>query len=71
MKCTFLLVQNGGNDMLTIEELKAAHNNVMTVMENHILSFVECDRQVANMIANEVLELDRESEILLSDDELI
>ena len=51
--------------MLTREELKRAHNNVMTVMENHIMSMVDCSRKVANMIANEVLNLDAEAERIL------
>ena len=51
---------------LTREELKNAHNNVMTVMENHIMSMVGCDRETANLVANEVLNLDMESERLLS-----
>lgn len=53
--------------MLTIEELKSVHNNVMTIMENRIMKMAGCDRHTANLIANEVLELDRDSEILLSD----
>lgn len=51
---------------LTREELKAAHNNVMIVMENHIMSMIDCDRRTANLIANEVLNLDRDSEWLLN-----
>lgn len=54
---------------LTREELKAAHNNVMTVMENHIMSMVGCNRTTANLIANEVLNLDMEAERLLSETE--
>ena len=54
---------------LTREELKAAHNNVMTVMENRIMMIERCDRKTANLIANEVLELDREAERLLSEKE--
>ena len=54
---------------LTREELKNAHNNVMTVMENHIMSMVGCDRRTANLVANEVLDLDRDAEYLLSDKE--
>ena len=53
--------------VLTREELKAAHNNVMTVMENRIMSLVNCDRTTANFIANEVLMLDMESERMLSE----
>jgi len=59
---------------LTREELNAARNNVMTVMENHIMSitFNEVDRKTANMIANEVLDLDRDAEEMLTtyDDKL-
>ena len=54
---------------LTREELKNAHNNVMTVMENHIMTMVGCDRRTANLVANEVLQLDRDSEWLLSNEE--
>ena len=54
---------------LTREELKNAHNNVMTVMENHIMLMACCDRTTANLIANEVLELDRDAEWLLSHNE--
>lgn len=55
--------------MLTKEELKTAHNNVMTIMENRIMQMTNCDRATANLVANEVLDLDRESEQLLSDEE--
>lgn len=51
------------------EELKAAHNNVMTVMENHIMMLGHCDRTTANLIANEVLDLDRDAEWLLNNEE--
>ena len=54
---------------LTREELKNAHNNVMTVMENHIMLMACCDRRTANLIANEVLQLDRDAERLLNDEE--
>ena len=54
---------------LTREELKNAHNNVMTVMENHIMMMTCCDRRTANLVANEVLELDRDAEWLLSNEE--
>jgi hypothetical protein len=53
--------------MLTLEELKSVHNNVMTIMENRIMSMISCDRKTANLIANEVLNLDRESDHLLSE----
>ena len=54
---------------LTREELKNAHNNVMTVMENHIMQMVGCDRRTANLVANEVLDLDRDAEWLLNNEE--
>lgn len=58
--------------ILTMEELKAAHNNVMIVMENHIMSMTGCNRTTANLVANTVLDLDRDSEELLTsyDDKL-
>ena len=48
-------------------ELKANHNNIITVMENHIMQMVGCDRHTANLVANEVLELDRQAEDILSE----
>lgn len=51
---------------LTREELKAAHNNVMVVMENHIMALTGCDRLTANLVTNEVLNLDRDAEYLLN-----
>ena len=53
---------------LTREELKAAHNNIMTVMENHIMMLAHCDRRTANLVANEVLALDRDAEWLLNNE---
>ena len=52
---------------LTKEELKAANNNIMTVMENHIIMLARCDRTTANHIANEILDLERELKILKDD----
>lgn len=52
---------------LTLEELKENHNNVMSIMENRIIDMTKCDRKTANLIANEVLDLDREAEYLLKD----
>ena len=49
---------------LTKEEFKAAHNNIITVMENHIMMLAHCDRTTANLIANEVLDLDRDADRL-------
>lgn len=46
-------------------ELKENHNNVITVMENHIMQMIRCDRHIANLIANEVLELERQAEDIL------
>ena len=40
----------------------------MTIMENRIMSLVSCDRKMANTIANEILNLDMESERLLSEE---
>ena len=54
--------------MLTREELKNAHNNVMTIMENRIMQMTSCDRATANLVANEILDLDRQSEQLLSNE---
>lgn len=51
---------------LTLEELKENHNNLMSVMENRIMILAGCDRKMANLIANEVLDLDRDAEILLN-----
>ena len=51
--------------MLTREELKANKNNVMTIMENRIMQMTGCNRETANLVANEILELDRQSEELL------
>lgn len=48
-----------------LEEFKTAHNNIITVMENHIMPMTGCDRKTANLVANEVLELDREIDSLL------
>ncbi|WP_156882211.1 hypothetical protein [Lacrimispora indolis] len=54
---------------LTREELKSVHNNVMTIMENRIMMLTGCDRLAANLTANEVLNLDRDAEYLLSNPE--
>lgn len=54
--------------MLTIEELKVNKNNIMTIMENRVMQMTGCNRQTANLVANEVLDLDREAEDLLKDD---
>jgi len=53
----------------TREELKQFHNNVMVIMENRIMMFTGCDRLAANLAANEVLNIDRDAERLLSNEE--
>ena len=53
--------------MLTKEELKANKNNVMIIMENRIMQMTGVNRETANLVANEVLTLDNESEELLKD----
>ena len=40
---------------LTKEEFKVANNNIMTVMENHIIMLARYDITTANIIDNEVL----------------
>jgi len=55
--------------MLTREELKNAKNNVMIIMENRIMQMTNCDRATANLVANEILDLDRESEQLLNNED--
>lgn len=52
--------------MLTKEELKANNNNVMIIMENRVMQMTGCNRETANLVANEILTLDEESEKLLS-----
>lgn len=53
----------------TREELKKFHNNVMTIMENRIMMMTGCDRMTANLVANEVLNIDHDAEILLNNPE--
>ena len=53
---------------LTREEFKEARHNIMTVMENHIMLLARCDRKTANLVANEVLDLDRDADRLLSEE---
>lgn len=52
----------------TKEEFKKAHNNIMTVMENHIMMIAHIDRQTANLVANEVLDLDREADRMIEEE---
>jgi len=47
-------------------ELKQNHNNIITVMENHIMQMIRC-RHTANLAVNEILELDRQAENILSE----
>lgn len=53
---------------LTIEEFENAHRNIMTVMENHIMMLAHCDRTTANLVANEVLDLDRDADRLINEE---
>lgn len=55
--------------MLTREELKAVHNNIMTLMENRVMQMTGCNRQTANLVANEILDLDRDADRLLNEKE--
>ena len=52
--------------MLTMEELKSVKNNVITIMENRVMQMTGCNRQTANLVANEVLDLDRDADMLLN-----
>ena len=55
--------------MLTREELKAVHNNIITIMENRVMQMTGCNRQTANLVVNEVLDLDRDADMLLNEKE--
>ena len=48
-------------------ELKSNRNNIISVMENHIMQMIRCDRHTANLVVNEILELDRQAEDILSE----
>lgn len=52
---------------LTKEEFKVANNNIMTVMENHIIMLARCDRTTANRIVKEILELERDADRILEE----
>ena len=54
--------------MLTREELKAVHNNIITIMENRVIQMTGCNRQTANLVANEILDLDRDADKLLNEE---
>ena len=53
---------------LTKEEFKAAHKNIMTIMENRIMQMTSCDRATANLVANEILDLDRDADRILEEE---
>ena len=55
--------------MLTREELKAVHNNIITIMENRVMQMTGCNRQTANLVAHEILDLDRDADKLLNEKE--
>lgn len=55
--------------MLTREELKAAHNNIIAIMENRVMQMTGCNRQTANLVVNEVLDLDKQADKLLNEKE--
>lgn len=55
--------------MLTREELKAAHNNIIAIMENRVMQMTGCNRQTANLVVNEVLDLDKQADKLLNENE--
>ena len=55
--------------MLTREELKASHNNIITIMENRVMQMTGCNRQTANLVVNEVLDLDKKADKLLNENE--
>lgn len=52
---------------LTKEEFKASNNNIITVMENHIIMLARCDRTTANRIVNEVLVFERDADRILEE----
>ena len=54
--------------MLTREELKATHNNIMIIMENRVMQMTGCNRRTANLVANEILDLDRDADKLLNEE---
>ncbi len=53
--------------MLTKEELKNANNNVITIMENRVMQMTGCSKATANLVVNEILDLNEESLKLLED----
>jgi len=72
IKCVFPMDFKKGKmviEMLTMEELKAVKNNVITIMENRVMQMTGCNRQTANLVANEILDLDRDADKLLNEKE--
>lgn len=72
IKCVFPMDFKKGKmviEMLTMEELKAVKNNVITIMENKVMQMTGCNRQTANLVANEILDLDRDADKLLNEKE--
>ena len=53
--------------MLTREELKMAHKNIITIMENRVMQMAGCNRRTANLVTNEILDLDRDADRLLNE----
>ncbi len=41
-------------------ELKESHNNIIIVMENHVMQMIRCDRHTANLVVNEILEIKKQ-----------
>lgn len=54
---------------ITREELKSVKNNIITIMENRIMMMTGCNRMTANLVANEVLNLDNDAEFILNNPE--
>lgn len=53
-------------------ELKENHNNIVTVMENHIIQMIGCDRHTVNLVVNEVLNLiDRQKIYCLNESRIL
>jgi hypothetical protein len=38
-------------------ELEKANNNIITIMENRVILFTGCDRETANLVVNQILDL--------------
>ena len=55
--------------MLTRKELKIAHNNIITIMENKVMQMTGCNRRTANLVTNEILNLYRDAYKLLNEKE--